>query len=199
MGPEAFKRDPLLRSSGYDLASWALVNAAFSIPAYYHCAGRHWRGDLLGLYSLTLIACGIGAALFNRRRVEKMLGGIADEAVFRAEFMWAPMLVTAFTVTALLVASAREQFIQPLWMLTVGTAYLAWGLKAGVATFRPFGALLVAAALVAASLQQPQAGAPPSAVGLHMWNLLMGVGALVTSVATNRRYLWCDAGASTRQ
>lgn len=198
MDSAAFRSDPFLRTSAYNMATWAIVNMLFSVPNYAMAAGAAWSPGVLGTYSIVLFAVGMGLSAVHERRVGKMVGP-PGQPLFPAEKLWGPLLLTGFAGTVTLIATGRPQFIQPLWLLVVGPAYIVWGLGIRLRIYQVFGVVLTAAGLVALSMQETRSGAAPSVLGLHLWNLTMGAFALAVAFATNRRYLWfAEAGDRDR-
>ena len=189
MDRASFRRDPFLRTSAYNMATWAVVNMLFSVPNYAMAAGAAWSPGLLGTYSLALFAVGIALSAIHERRVGKMVGP-PGEPLFPAEKLWSPLLLIGFAGTVALIVSGRPQFIQPLWLLVVGTAYIVWGIGIRLRLYVVLGVVLALTGLAALAMQEPRSGAAPSVLGLHLWNLTMGGFALAVAVATNRRYLW---------
>jgi len=189
MDSVSFRRDPFLRTSAYNMATWAVVNVLFSVPNYALAAGTAWSPSLLGTYSLGLFAAGIALSAMHERRVGKLVGP-AGEALFPAGKLWGPLLLIGFGGTVALVVSGRPQFIQPLWLLVVGSAYVVWGAATRFRLYQLLGGVLAAAGLAVLALQETRPGAAPSVLGLHLWNLTMGAFALTVAVITNRRYLW---------
>ncbi|MFQ5477194.1 MAG: hypothetical protein ACE5E4_01105 [Candidatus Binatia bacterium] len=189
MDPTLFRRDRFLRSSGYLLGTWAVVNSLFSIPAYAAATLHPWSAGALSVYSVLLIAVGIVVSLLHERRLGKMLGACEGTPIFSADKLWGPLILTGFCTMAALIFFDLAQYVQPLWLVVVGGAYLVWGLAA----FRPYallGAALLVAGLGVGSMQQAVGGAPPSLIGLHLWNLTMGAVAMATALWVNRNFLW---------
>lgn len=189
MDRAAFRRDPFLRTSAYNMATWALVNVLFSLPNYRLAAGAAWSPACFGIYSLGLLTAGIALSAVHERRVAKLVGPAGD-ALFAAGRLWGPLLLVGTGGTALLVTAGRPQFVQPLWLLVVGSAYVIWGAATRFRLYQVLGGVLGVAGLVVLALQQTRPGAPPSVLGLHVWNLTMGAFSFAVAVTANRRYLW---------
>ena len=169
-----------------------------SLPNYALAAGAAWPAGLLGTYTLGLFAAGVALGAVHERRVGKLIGP-AGEALFPAGKLWGPLLLIGFVGTVLLLTGGRPQYVQPLWLLVVGIAYVIWGVATRLRLYQVLGGVLGVAGLAALALQEPRAGAAPSVLGLHIWNLTMGAFAFAIAMATNRRYLWfAPVGADRR-
>ncbi|HYB98235.1 MAG TPA: hypothetical protein VEC57_03790 [Candidatus Limnocylindrales bacterium] len=186
---EAFCRDPFLRTSAYNMATWAVVNMALSVPSYAMAAGTAWAPLSAGGYTLAFFAAGLIAGAVHERRVAKMVGPAGD-AVFPAARLWAPLLLIGFGGTIFLIATGRPALVQPLWLLAVGSAYAMWGWRTRLSLYRWLGLLLLVCGAFVASLQSYEVGAAPAVLGLHVWNLTMGVASVAIAIVVNRRYLW---------
>ncbi|HYC55134.1 MAG TPA: hypothetical protein VEL28_09380 [Candidatus Binatia bacterium] len=171
------------------MATWAIINMALSVPSYAMAAGTAWAPISAGGYTVAFFAAGLLAGAVHERRVAKMIGPAGD-AIFPASKLWAPLLLIGFGGTIALIATGRPALVQPLWLLAVGTAYAVWGWTTRLALYRWLGLVLFACGVFTASLQSFEAGAVPSILGLHVWNLTMGLASIAIAVAVNRRYLW---------
>ncbi|MBI5505560.1 MAG: hypothetical protein HY899_12215 [Deltaproteobacteria bacterium] len=198
MDRTSFCRDPFLRTSAYNMATWAVVNVLFSVPNYALAAGAAWSPGLLGTYSLVLFASGVALSAVHERRVGKLVGP-AGQALFPAGKLWGPLLLIGVVGTVSLIVTSRPQFIQPLWLLVVGSAYVIWGVATSFRLYQLLGGVLGVAGLVVLALQETRPGAVPSVLGLHLWNLTMGGFSFAVAVATNRRYLWIAPAGGRRR
>lgn len=180
------------------MATWAVVNVLFSVPNYALAAGAAWSPGLLGTYSLVLFASGVALSAVHERRVGKLVGP-AGQALFPAGKLWGPLLLIGVVGTVSLIVTSRPQFIQPLWLLVVGSAYVIWGVATSFRLYQLLGGVLGVAGLVVLALQETRPGAVPSVLGLHLWNLTMGGFSFAVAVATNRRYLWIAPAGGRRR
>jgi hypothetical protein len=169
MTPEQFRADRFLRSSGYDLWVWATVNAVVTLPAWSELAGRPWPPLAALALVVSLITAGIFVAGLNANRVEKMCGP-ATGAVVDAPRLWLPLVLGGFAVSFVLIARGAVAWIQPIWLVLVGLAYVRWG-RASIVEYRWLGAALMlagsAAGLFLYATAMPPGG--PSQEALVIW------------------------------
>lgn len=188
--PEIFRRDRYLRASGYNFYVWAIVNLLVIAPLRAACMGNPWPEWLAGVLPFFLIAAGILFSILNDRRVEKMCGEASSVPVVEAGRIWGPMFLVGTALTAVFVVRGPVAYVQPLWLLLVGAAYLQWG-AFGLPEFRLLGwALAVAGAMTGLSIRPaeiPPGMAAPSA--LAVWSLFMGVLWFPFGAYINFRYL----------
>jgi len=190
MTPEAFRKDRYLRATGYNFFVWAAVNLLVTLPLFSALGGRPWP-DWLGLvYPIALIATGIFLCVLNDNRVQKMVGDPAPVPVVEAGSIWLPVLLLGILFTVLFVARGPVAFVQPLWLLLVGTGYLQWG-NFTIREFRLFGAVLIAAGVVAGFAVRPAeiAAGMPSLRALVVWVVFMSAAWVPFGAYINRKYV----------
>jgi hypothetical protein len=197
MTPEAFRQDPYLRTTGYNFFVWAAVNLLVVLPLFAALDGRPWPGWLALLWPFALIGGGIFGAVLNDNRVRKMYGDPAPVAVVEAGRLWLPVLLIAVILTVLFVARGPVAYVQPLWLLLVGGAYLQWGTFT-VREFRWLGLALIGAGAVSGLSIRPEELGPtmPSAFALKVWVVFMGLLWIGLGFWINRRYLHAPGPAS---
>ena len=183
--PAAFRRDPCLRSSAYQLASWSAVVAALGLPAYHHATAAPWGNAWAALYVVGLAWFGFVAHAIHARRVAKMLGDAGSGSPGAVGVSAAGLPTAALAVY--LAASGSVWLVQPVGMLAVGVGCIACSLRGAPGLYAVVGAtaLVVGVWTLVAEISQG---------GGAQWNVLycaaVSVGALAASVAVNRRYLW---------
>jgi hypothetical protein len=189
-----FRSDPFLRTSGYGLMGWALVNMAFSLPLYAHSFGRPWSPGFEGGYALVLILMGLAAVPIHERRVNKMLGPAGGTSRFAAAPFWIPLLLTGVATSVVLSMAGGPRLIFALWTGLVGLGYSIWGAGLRFREYQALGGTLLSAFVLILALQARAqiAGADQvsSTVAIHLWNATMGLASLVSGIVVNRRYLW---------
>ena len=194
MTPDRFRKDKFLRASGYNFYVWAIVNVLVVWPVWSAASGRPWPGLLALVYPIALIALGAFVCGLNDNRVEKMWGPASAEPVVDAATFWAPTFVIGLALTVVLAARGPAAYIQPVWLLLIGAAYLTWG-NFGIPEFRWLGWTLVAAGTVAglgidAEHTPRDLGSP---FALAVWVVFMGIVWVPFGTLINRRYVWPDA------
>lgn len=190
MTPDAFRQDPYLRTTGYNFMIWATVNLLVVWPLFAALGGRPWPAWLGLAWPLALIAGGILGMILNDNRVRKMYGAPAPEPLVEASRIWLPVLLVAIVLTILFVVRGPVAYVQPLWLLLVGGAYLQWG-SFTVPEFRWFGLALIAAGAVSGFAIRPESLPPgtPSPFALQVWVVFMGILWIGFGAWINRRYL----------
>ena len=191
VSPEVFRHDRYLRASGYNFFSWAMVNLLVVLPLVAAAKGRPWPAWLAGSFPFGSIAVGIVSSSLNDKRVEKMCGPVSAVPVVEATRIWGPIVLVGAAFTAIFVLRGPFAYIQPLWLVLVGCAYLQWG-SFGVREFRWFGwALMVSGVLAGLSIQPAEISpgmASPSA--LVVWSIFMGFLWVPFGAYVNFRYLY---------
>lgn len=190
MTPEEFRRDPYLRASGYNLYLWGAVNLLVAVPALTASVGHRWGAAATTAWTAGAIVCGVLLSAMNDNRLRKMLPDVADAPAIPAGRIWGPLLTLGSVGTALAVFRGQVAYVQPLWMLVVGTAYWQWG-SFTLGEFRRLGQLLVGAGAASAwaigVCGMP--GEEPSVVSGATWVVCMGILWFPLGLYLNRRYL----------
>ena len=194
MTADRFRKDKFLRASGYNFYVWGVVNILVVLPVWAASAGHPWPGWVALAHPIALITLGMFASGLNDNRVEKMWGPARAEPVVDAAAFWAPTFLIGFVLTVVLAVRGPAAYIQPLWLLLVGAAYLTWG-NFGIPEFRWLGWTLVAAGAVAGL------GIDPTAIPRHLgsqfalsvWVVFMGILWFPFGTYINRKYVWPDA------
>lgn len=189
--PESFRRDRYLRSSGYNFYIWGIVNVLVVVPLVAAWLGRPWPDWLSGVVPPISIVLGILATVLNDRRVEKMCGEPSPVPLVDANKLWGPIFLVALSLTAVLVVRGPLAYVQPLWLLLVGGAYLQWG-AFGVPEFRLLGWSLMVAGTLSGLFIRPEEIPPGMAAPgvLGVWVLFMGLLWLPFGAYINFRYLY---------
>jgi hypothetical protein len=189
--PERFRKDRYLRASGYNLYVWAAVNVLVTWPLFAALAGEPWPLWLSVVYPVGCILAGIFGAVLNDNRVEKMCGDADPQPLVEAGAIWGPVFLIGIVFTVILSLRGPIAYVQPLWLLLVGCAYLTWG-NFGVREFQWLGYFLVGAGAVAGWLIQPSASswALASPHALAIWVVCMGFAWVFFGAYLNRRYLY---------
>lgn len=191
MTAEEFRKDKYLRATGYNFYVWATANVLITWPLYAALAGRPWPGWLAVLYPIALIATGIFLSVLNDNRVQKMWGTPNPRPLVEAGSIWGPIFLIGLIFSIVLSVRGPAAYIQPLWLLLVGAAYLMWG-NFGVPEFRRFGWTLVVVGGIAGLAIHP-AEIPPrlaSRTALSLWILFMGILWVPFGAYINRKYLY---------
>jgi hypothetical protein len=190
MTAETFRKDKYLRAAGYNFYVWAAVNLLATWPLWAALAGRPWPTWLALLFPIALIAAALVLVVQNDNRVEKMWGKPNARPVVEAGAFWGPTLLIAFVLTVVLVVRGPAAYVQPVWLLLVGAAYLTWGIF-GVREFRWFGAMLIGAGTLAGLSVRPDLIPPglPSREALVVWMVFMGVLWVPFGAYINRKYV----------
>jgi len=189
--PERFRKDRYLRAAGYNFYVWAVVNVLITWPLFAALADDPWPPWLAVLYSAVCILVGVLCAVLNDNRVQKMCGEPDPHPLVEAGGIWGPVFLVGLVLTVVLWLRGPVAYVQPVWLLLVGAAYLTWG-NFGVWEFRALGYFLVGAGAVAAWLVHPSAAswALASPHALAIWVVCMGVVWVPFGVYLNRRYLY---------
>ena len=190
MTPEQFRKDKYLRASGYNFYVWAIVNVAVTWPLYAALDGSPWPGWLALLFPVAMIAVGTFVSALNDNRVEKMCGPPASEPVVEAASIWAPIFLIGFVLTVVLSVRGPAGYIQPVWLLLIGAAYLMWG-NFGIPEFRWLGWVLVAAGAFAGFYVSPAEASLrlASRPALAIWIVFMGILWIPFGAYINRKYV----------
>lgn len=190
MSPEAFRRDRYLRAAGYNFYVWAIVNVLVTLPAFAALAGRPWPGWLGGLFPIVLIFAGFFVCALNDNRVAKMCGADGEPAIDAAR-LWLPVFLFGWLMTTLFVVRGPVAYIQPLWLLLVGMAYMIWG-NFSVSEFRWLGWVLILSGAYAGLAIRPF-DLPPGTASLQalvIWTVVMGLLWVPFGAYINRKYLY---------
>lgn len=191
MTAETFRKDKYLRASGYNFYVWATVNLLVTWPLWSALAGNPWAGWLAGLFPIVLIVLGVVLSGLNDNRVRKMWGEASDRPLVEAGALWGPIFLIGLVLTVVLVVRGPAAYIQPVWLLLVGAAYMTWG-SFGIKEFVWLGATLVAAGAFAGFAVHPERIAPslPAREALEVWVLFMGLLWFPFGAYINRKYLY---------
>lgn len=191
MTPERFRKDRYLRAAGYNFYIWAVVNVVITWPLFAALAGTPWPAWSTILYPIGCIAAGIFFTVLNDNRVEKMCGAPDSPSLVEAGAIWGPVFLVGIVLTAVLSVRGPVAYVQPVWLLLVGCAYLTWG-HFGVREFRWLGYFLVVAGAVAAFSVRPSASswALASPRALAIWVVCMGLVWVPFGAYINRKYLY---------
>jgi len=197
MTAETFRKDKYLRAAGYNFYVWAAVNLLVTWPLWAALAGRPWPTLLALLFPIGLIAAAVVLVVQNDNRVEKMWGEPNAQPLVEAGAFWGPTLLIAFVLTVVLVVRGPAAYVQPVWLLLVGAAYLTWGIF-GVREFRWFGATLIGAGTLAGLVVRPDQIPPglPSREALVVWVVFMGVLWVPFGAYINRKYVHPSSAGS---
>jgi hypothetical protein len=189
--PEKFRKDRYLRATGYNFYVWAVVNVLITWPLFAALAHDPWPVWLAVLYPLGCILGGIFCAVLNDNRVSKMCGEPDPQPLVEAGGIWGPVFLVGIVFTVVLSLRGPVGYVQPVWLLLVGCAYLTWG-NFGVREFQFLGYFLVAAGAVAGWFVRPSAASwmLPSRHALAIWVVCMGLVWIPFGVYLNRRYLY---------
>jgi hypothetical protein len=189
--PERFRKDRYLRAAGYNFYVWAVVNVAITWPLFAALAGTPWPVWPAILYPIGCIAAGIFFTVLNDNRVEKLCGAAEPSSLVEAGAIWGPVFLVGIVLTAVLSVRGPVAYVQPVWLLLVGCAYLTWG-NFGVREFRWLGYFLVAAGAAAAFSVSPSAASWPLASprALAIWVVCMGFVWVPFGAYINRKYLY---------
>jgi hypothetical protein len=131
----------------------------------------------------------------NDNRVQKMYGEADPQPLVEAGAIWVPVFLVGIVFTVVLSLRGPVAYVQPVWLLLVGCAYLTWG-NFGIREFQWLGYFLVAAGAVAGWFVRPSAAswALPSPHALGIWVVCMGLVWVPFGVYLNRRYLYAPQG-----
>jgi hypothetical protein len=176
MTAETFRTDKYLRASGYNFYVWATVNLLITLPLWSALDGNPWAGWLAALFPVALLVLGVVLSGLNDNRVQKMWGDPSDRPLVEAGAVWGPIFLIGIVWTVVLAVRGPAAYIQPLWLLLVGAAYMTWG-SFGVREFVWLGVTLVAAGAFAGFAIHPDRIAPtlPARAALEVWVVFMGV------------------------
>ena len=188
--PLRFRKDRYLRATGYNFYSWAVVNLLVTLPLYAALGGRPWPLWLAVLFPIAAIIAGIFVAVLNDNRVQKMCGEPSAEVVVEAGSVWGPVFLIGVVLTVVFSVRGPVAYVQPLWLLLVGAAYLIWG-NFGVAEFRWLGWTLIACGAIAGLSVQPSVESWPfaSRSALAIWVCAMGILWFPFGAYINRKYV----------
>jgi hypothetical protein len=194
MTADRFRKDKFLRATGYNFYVWGAVNILVVLPVWCATMGHPWRAWVALVHPIALIVLGAFASGLNDNRVEKMWGPASAEPVVDAAAFWAPTFLIGLVLTVVLAVRGPAAYIQPLWLLLIGAAYLTWG-NFGVPEFRWLGWTLVGAGTVAGLAIDPSSidrhlGSP---FALAVWVVFMGILWFPFGTYINRRYVWAVA------
>ncbi len=190
MTPERFRKDRYLRATGYNFYVWAVVNVLVTWPLFAALAGKPWPAWIAVLYPIVCVAGGIFCGMLNDNRVQKMCGEPDAQPLVHALAFWGPVFLVGTVLTVVFVVRGPVAYVQPVWLLLVGCAYLTWG-NFGIRDFQWFGCFLVAAGAVAGLFVSPSAAswALPSTRALAIWVFSMGLVWVPFGIYLNRKYL----------
>jgi len=190
VNPTEFRRDRYLRATGYNFYSWAVVNALVTLPLYAALDGHPWPLWLAIVFPIAAIVAGVFVAVLNDNRVQKICGEANPQAVVEAGSFWGPVFLVGVVLTVVLSLRGPVAYVQPVWLLLVGAAYLVWG-NFGVAEFRWLGWTLVAAGAFAGFSVQPSAESwlLASRPALAVWLVFMSVLWIPFGAYINRKYV----------
>ncbi|MGH2830669.1 MAG: hypothetical protein ACREQ9_21185, partial [Candidatus Binatia bacterium] len=190
MTPEGFRRDRYLRSTGYNFYVFAAVNLLVTLPLFAALDGKPWPAWLGLLYPVAVLGAGFVAAGLNDNRVGKMCGEPSPEPAVEAGYLWGPVFLLGVLLTALFVVRGPVAYVQPLWLLLVGAAYMQWG-NFTIREFQLFGLVLVVAGIVSGFSIRPDEVPPgmPSRSALIVWVIFMGVVWIPFGAYINRKYV----------
>jgi hypothetical protein len=193
--PRQFRKDRYLRATGYNFYSWAVVNVLVTLPLFAALDGHSWPLWLAIVFPIGAIVAGIFVAILNDNRVQKMCGDASTEAVVEAGSVWGPVFLVGVILTVVLSVRGPVAYVQPVWLLLVGAAYLVWG-NFGIAEFRWLGWTLIACGAVAGLSVEPSAESwlLASRTALGIWILFMGVLWIPFGAYINRKYVHAPLG-----
>jgi len=188
--PTEFRRDRYLRATGYNFYSWAVVNALVTWPLYAALGGHPWPLWLAIAFPIAAIVAGVFVAVLNDNRVQKMCGDASPQAVVEAGSFWGPVFLVGLVLTVVLSVRGPVAYVQPVWLLLIGAAYVVWG-NFGVAEFRWLGWTLVVAGAVAGLSVEPSAESWPfaSRSALAIWLIFMSALWIPFGAYINRKYV----------
>ena len=191
MTPERFRKDRFLRAAGYNFYVWAVVNVMITWPLFGALAGNPWPVWLGILYPIGCIAGGIFFAVLNDNRVQKMCGEPDPRPLVEAGGIWGPVFLVGIVLTVVLSVRGPVAYVQPVWLLLVGCAYLTWG-NFGIREFQWLGLFLVAAGGAAGLFVSPSmpSWALASPRALAIWVVCMGLVWVPFGAYINRKYLY---------
>jgi hypothetical protein len=197
MTVESFRKDKYLRATGYNFYVWGAVNLLVTWPLWSALAGKPWPSWLALLFPVGLIATGVVLMGQNDNRVEKMWGEPSAQPMVEAGAFWGPTLLIAWVLTIVFVVRGPIAYVQPVWLLLVGAAYLTWG-TFGVREFRWFGGVLIGAGALAGLAVHPERIPPglPSRAALIVWVVFMSILWIPFGAYINRKYVHPPSGGS---
>lgn len=190
MSAEAFRKDKYLRASGYNFYVWAVVNLLVTWPLYAALGGHPWPPLLALFFPIALIASGFFLAVLNDNRVAKMYGEASAIPTVEAAHIWGPIFLIGISLTIVLGTRGPIAYVQPVWLLLIGAAYLTWG-NFGVAEFRWLGWVLIAAGTYAGLAVHPIESEwhLASRQALFVWVVWMGIAWFPFGAYVNWKYL----------
>jgi hypothetical protein len=190
MTPEAFRKDKYLRASGYNFYVFAVVNLLVTLPLFAAVNGEPWPDWLAGLFPIAVLVIGFFCATLNDNRVQKIYGEPNSEPAVEAGYIWGPVFLLGILMTALFVSRGPVAYVQPLWLLLVGAAYLQWG-NFTIREFQILGlVLLIVGAVSGFAIRPDEVPATlPARSALTLWVVFMGVLWIPFGAYINRRYV----------
>jgi hypothetical protein len=187
--PEAFRKDRYLRATGYNFYVFAVVNLVVTVPLFAAVNGKPWPDWLALVWPIAAIVAGVVVAGLNDNRVQKMVGEPSPQPAVEAGHLWGPVFLLGLLLTALLVVRGPVAYVQPLWLLLVGAAYMQWG-NFTIREFRLFGLVLVIAGTVSGFGIRPTVlPGLPSRSALMVWVVFMGLLWFPFGAYINRKYV----------
>gem|GEM_PF-1698735 len=199
MSPREFRQNPLLRTCGYDLFGWALLNALLALPVVLELMGRRWSPPASGLMVVTAAGCGWFFMWVNRRRAVKLMGPLEPRSAPRfpvtgGAVVWTGSLAAGLMLDNLVLGGGWFYLLLPSWMVTVGLACTMLGrrLVPELSTFGTSASVLGCVLLVSLRFTgaAESAATAPIVQTLIAWNATMVVAAGIVAVTVNRRYAW---------
>jgi hypothetical protein len=178
--PEAFRRDPWLRTSASHLATWSV--AAVAVELLLRASPRISATTVATVVAVAVAA--IVASMTTERRIAKMAGPAHEPIDPSAAPRFGLAIALLVTASLALVAASRADALPMLWLLGTGNSLVVWGSKLRFAWYVRFGVALVGAGVLEAVL----AASGERVIALHL--IVMGIGVPVAAIVTNRRWLW---------
>jgi GNAT superfamily N-acetyltransferase len=180
----AFRRDRLLRASGYEIGSWGIVNLVLTLPAWSAASGQPWSSAAIAGSTIVLVGLALAASPLHRSRTAKLCGEAGPRVLVRPVRIWAPLAAVGVVLTGALVADGAIGRLVPVWLAIAGAGHAIWG-SFTIPEIRRLGIALLVAAAIAAVGESRAIGV----ASLVIWSLAMGAGWIVTGIAIHRRYL----------
>ena len=185
-----FRQDRHLRATGYNFYSWGVVNVLVTVPLFAALNGAPWKGWVALLYTVGVLTAGIVVAGWNDRYVGKMCGEPAPQPLLEMGNLFLPVIGGGLLLSVMLGAHNENAYVQPLWMIMIGLAYLIWG-HFSIPEYKWLGRILMVGGGIAGLMIQPAevASGLASRRALYVWVPMMGPLWLLVGAYVNRKYI----------